>query len=107
MTDPAVPAWHQALVYALTGRRDETLGHQAEPDVELLAERLSSGAVGAFAVPEDLMAGLGHARFWAVVSQLRARQQRPGAGPVVADRPLTSQERRLSDDAPPHHLNGG
>ena len=104
-------AWHQALAYAMTGQRRPELGYQAQPDLAELSDRL--GVLGADAealaagrfhdVPEDLMRGLGPAQFRAALTELRAALARPPAGPVVASRPLTTDERRLDADRPPHH----
>jgi len=106
--DPDLPAWHQALAYAVTGCRLDGLGRQALPDplvlAEVLRERgLSTGS--SFApVPPELMRGLGPAQFSAALAQLRsALAPAHPAAPVLADRPLTSDERRLLTDVPPHH----
>lgn len=107
---PSELPWHQALVYALTGRRRPELGRQRSPDLVVLADWLRSEAAGDLAtwptvVPADLMAGIGPAQFWAALSQLRDGL-RPAAAPnppVLADRPLTADERRLLTDVPPHH----
>lgn len=119
-----VPAWHQALAYALTGSRFAALGRQAQPDLpELLADlerqlpggwdrlrryvagRRAAGEPWPYAVPPDLRAGLGAARFLAVRSALvQTLGLTPApAQPTVRARPLTAEERRLVDDAPPHH----
>ena len=37
MRGSTLPAWHQALAYALTGVRFEQLGHQPIPDLDALA----------------------------------------------------------------------
>src|SRR5687768_16373599 len=94
------PAWHQALAYAVTGRRIEELGRQARPDVDWLTGYLSRLTSGARLdepaadtppdgrVPADLMAGIGPAQFWAALRELRDRLDRVGPGrdqPVVAD----------------------
>lgn len=104
-------SWHQALAYAVTGRRWPELGHQESPDLPLLTawlrSQLPDGRAGtAHVVPADLLVGIGPAQFWAVLSRLRA-ELGPAAGPrpapVLADRPLTADERRLLVDVPPHH----
>ena len=57
-------------------------------------------------VPKDLMQGLGaaqfHAALYAVRGELRLVVARRSE--VVPSRPLTPAERRLNEDAPPHHL---
>ncbi len=102
--------WHQALVYAITGTRSPELGDQTSPDLAFLADwlrfRIPGGAGTAYAVPADLMTGIGPAQFWAVLTRLRAAlgpAAGSGATPVLADRPLTAEERRLLVDVPPHH----
>lgn len=111
------PAWHQALAYAVTGQRLDELGRQRRPDVARLAEDLQRLATrsdvdltwsveGAdHLVPADLIEGIGAAQFWAVLADLRRALgvAAPGASPVMADRPLTTDERRLVGDRPPHH----
>ena len=105
-------AWHQALAYAVSGRRLTDLGVQTVPDVPALAaelnDRLERGDLALVDsptnVPTDLMAGLGAAQFWSALAQLRrALAAEPIPGPVVSSRPLTPEERRLYDDRPPHH----
>ena len=110
--------WHQALTYAVFGARLSGLGEQVRPDVEVLAAELADraaageieiGIVGSWTVPEDLMAGLGAAQFLASLRRLRAvlsDADQPGGrvvSPVLTDRPLTADERRLDQDRPPHH----
>lgn len=110
---PAVPAWHQALAYAVTGRRYPELGRQPRPDLAEVAAFLSQHRPadpvgpggGLHPVPPDLVEGVGPAQFWAAVSELSRRLDgdvRP-AIPVVADRPLSADEQRLLRDVPPHH----
>lgn len=106
--DPKLLAWHQALAYAVTGRRLDDLGHQASPDPSALAailrERGLTTGPDSSPVPADLMRGLGPAQFLAALSQLRfALTPAPATAPVLADRPLTADERRLLTDVPPHH----
>lgn len=97
-------AWHQALAYALTGERRTDLGRHDTPDLDALLAALPVGPYGTYAVPADLLAGIGPAQFAAVLTQLRARLPRAaGSAPVLVDRPLTAEERRLVADAPPHH----
>ena len=112
------PAWHQALAYAITGRRLDELGRQAQPDLAWLTDylnRLTSGANPEppaadtppdGIVPADLMAGIGPAQFWAALRALRDGLDRSGPHrdqPVVADRPWSAEELRLMADRPPHH----
>jgi hypothetical protein len=109
------PAWHEALAYALTGRRIEGLGRQLQPDVAALARQLNQSAAddpawtwstepADYLVPADLMAGIGAAQFWAALADLRGTLgiNDPGSA-VTTDRPLTAEETRLADDRPPHH----
>ena len=97
--------WHQALAYAVTGERFPQLGEQDQPDLDALADWLA-GRVREVVVPlpSDLIAGLGPAQFHAALAELRRRLQPPPAAPVLASRPLTTEERRLLADVPPHHL---
>lgn len=112
------PAWHQALAYAVTGRRLEELGRQARPDLAWLTHYLSGLGSGGNAeeragdpppdgrVPADLMVGIGPAQFWAALRELRQGIDRGGLRseqPVVADRPWSAEELRLLADRPPHH----
>jgi hypothetical protein len=116
--DSAERAWHQALAYALCGCRLEQLGRQRSPDIAALSTALhdlaeegvlilpSSGDQAVHSVPKDLMQGLGAAQFHAALSALHSEL---GLGvahrsAVAPSRPLTPEERRLNDDAPPHHL---
>lgn len=110
MADEQDPAWHQALAWAMTGRSLANLGHQPRPDLAALAEILrgqinSGSAVGPpHPVPAELMRGIGAAQFLATLAELRSRIHPPAEpGPVVADRSLTAEERRLLSEVPPHH----
>lgn len=112
-----VPAWHQALAYAVTGQRLEELGRQRQPDVSRLAAELEGLAgpggiergwsveVTDYSVPAELMEGIGAAQFWAVLGDLRQvlGLADPGSPAVTTDRPLTAEENRLVADRPPHH----
>jgi hypothetical protein len=116
--DGAERTWHQALAYALCGRRLEQLGCQRSPDVAALSTALrdlaeegalilpSSSDQAAHSVPQDLMQGLGAAQFHAALSALRDELGLVAASRsrVAPGRPLTPAERRLNEDAPPHHL---
>jgi hypothetical protein len=116
--------WHQALAYAVTGRRYAELGEQAAPDLRGLAQALESaagddslprhvretleaGEPWPHPVPADLMTGLGYAQFSAALAQLRSELDltRPAGMPprVGASQPLSPADRRLLDDVPPHH----
>jgi hypothetical protein len=104
-------AWHQALAYAVTGQRRPELGYQEQPDIAELAGRIrhlvdpdARVVTGRLhRVPDDLMRGLGAAQFQAGLTELRSLLAESPAGRVVADRPLTAEERRLDADRPPHH----
>ena len=110
------PSWHQALAYAVTGRRLAELGRQRQPDVAVLAQQLKQLAAddpswiwlaepADHLVPGELMAGIGAAQFWAALADLRriVGITDPGGSAVTADRPLTLDETRLSNERPPHH----
>jgi hypothetical protein len=106
------PAWHQALAYALTGVRFADLGRQPRPDLDaltaLLRPRLGAEVdpaelTRAHPLPADLAEGLGSAQLWAAVAELRRRLATPPPPVVAGERPLTTDERRLLQDVPPHH----
>ena len=110
------PAWHQALAYAVTGRRLDGLGRQRQPDVATLARQLQQDAAGDpswtwlaepadHLVPAEMMEGIGAAQFWAALGDLRRTLGigDPGGSAVTTDRPLTLDETRLSAERPPHH----
>jgi hypothetical protein len=110
------PAWHQALAYAVTGRRVDGLGRQLQPDVATLAQQLQQEAAGDpswtwsaepadHMVPAELMEGIGAAQFWAALADLRRRLGIAdlGGSAVTTDRALTPDETRLSGERPPHH----
>ena len=77
--DSAERAWHQALAYAIWGRRLEQLGRQRSPDIAALSTALrdfaeegvlilpSSRDQAVHSVPKDLMQDLGAAQFHASV----------------------------------------
>lgn len=97
--------WHQVLVYALTGERRPELGQQRVADLDVVVAALQGRRTGAHAVPADLRSGIGAAQLAAVLAELRSRlAQEAGGQPVVRDRVLSADERRLTEDAPPHHL---
>lgn len=115
--------WHQALGYAVSGRRLPELGEQDQPAHVELAEQLrvaaaadlhehvrstlAAGQPWPHPVPPDLMAGLGYAQFAAALGQLRVALDLNGRAGVAAEQdPATRQsvvERRLLDEVPPHH----
>lgn len=106
---PEPPAWHQALAYALTGRRYPELGRQERPDLEQVADflrpRLPDRPGPPHPVPADLGAGLGPAQLAAAVVELRRRLglNQPLQRAAVTDRPLTPEEQRLLREVPPHY----
>jgi hypothetical protein len=114
VTDPTLPAWHQALAYAVTGVCFAELGRQARPDLDAVTAFLRS-RLGTDVDPAellrphplrgDLAEGLGAAQLQAGVAELRRRLAAGAseAGEVAAPRPLTADERRLLQDVPPHH----
>lgn len=117
-TDDPAPdtCWHEALAFAVTGRRLPELGPQSAPDVRALAATLRSLANGGLLVmgprpPRDsaelaaLRTGLAPAQFAAAETALRRLLglDRPGGTAVAGDRPLDRRERELVEDAPPHH----
>ena len=112
-----VAPWHQALVYAILGRRLPELSLQDQPDVATLADELSADDhLGAsvqalqtqgtwpLPVPSDLMVGLGWAQFMAALAEL---VQKLGLDAyrthLAVDRAANADERRLLDEVPPHH----
>jgi hypothetical protein len=117
------PAWHQALAFALLGRRRPDLGRQPAPDISQLVDALVATTEGEaplaeqvgrarldakiwpFPVPVDLMPGIAAAQFRAALREL---QTRCGIGPAqerrtIADRAPDAAERQLQRDVPPHH----
>jgi hypothetical protein len=115
----ASPAWHQALAYAICGRRLSELGRQDEPDLAELVRVLSHDAElvsrvqvdrrrgdWPHSVPNDLMAGIGWAQFsatlTALITQLGLAPGTAARGP--SSRPPDADERRLLHEVPPHHL---
>jgi hypothetical protein len=112
-----VAHWHQALAYAILGRRVLDLSQQDQPDVPALARKLSaekqlSASVEALRgngtwpvpVPSDLMVGLGSAQFLAALGALVHELGLAQHGTRFAvDRPANPDERRLLGEVPPHH----
>lgn len=112
--------WHQALAYALLGRRCPDLGDdQARPDVAVVAawledhglveqaHRLASAPRSAehpwpVPVPPDLH--VPPAQWAAALFELRRRLGLLGVATRPAtDRPLDADELRLLREVPPHH----
>lgn len=117
MASSDVAHWHQALAYAILGRRLPDLSQQDLPNVPALARKLSAeqqlgASVEALRgngtwpvpVPSDLMVGLGSAQFLAalgaLVQELGLDQHRTR---FAGDRPANADERRLLGEVPPHH----
>lgn len=103
MEGEPTPAWHQALVFAVTGRRRPELGRQAEPDLDVVLAALVDEPRGAHPVPADLREGIGAAQLAAVLAELRARLAASTDRPVLAERAPDAAERRLLAEVPPHH----
>jgi hypothetical protein len=118
MPNAQVRYWHQALAYAILGRRLPELAQQDQPDVAALARKLSAdrqlsaevntlrsgGGTWPVTVPPDLMAGLGHAQFLAAGAALvKELGLEPRGTRHALDRPADADERRLLDEVPPHH----
>ena len=103
MTEDLRPTWHQALVYAVTGQRRPELGRQAEPDLEAVVALVGAERPDQHVVPPELLEGIGPAHFFTVLTELRTRLRGRTSHPVLAERPLSADERRLVADAPPHH----
>lgn len=113
-----LPRWHAALAYALLGPPIRELAEPGVPQIARLLDDLGGvpavrpqvlAARGAgrwpYEVPADLRTGLGAAQYaaaWrALVGALGPLTT--NARPVVTDRALTADERRLMADRPPHH----
>ncbi|MFT4166759.1 MAG: hypothetical protein QM650_16095 [Microlunatus sp.] len=116
MTPP--PRWHAALAYALLGPPVRELVEPGVPRVGQLlddlggvaavsAQVLAARAAGPwpYQVPAELRTGLGAAQYAAAWRGLidALGPLTTNARPVVTDRALTAEERRLSADRPPHH----
>ena len=110
--------WHAALAYALLGPPVRDLVEVGAPNLpELIAElggveslraevdRARVSGAWPFAVPAELRRPLGAAQFAAVWAALLTElgPVTTNARPVVTDRALTNDERRLLADRPPHH----
>ena len=116
--DPSLPRWHAALAYALLGPPVRALSEPGTPQVaeliaelggvEVVRERVRAAQQAdpwPYALPDDLRRGLGPAQLtaaWrATVAAVGA--ETTIARPVVTDRALTADDRRLLADRPPHH----
>jgi hypothetical protein len=113
-----VAHWHQALAYAILGRRLLDLSQQDQPDVAALARKLSAeqqqlsasveelrgNGTWPVPVPSDLMVGLDSAQFLAALGALVQELGLDKHGTRFAvDRPANADERRLLREVPPHH----
>ncbi len=114
----SVPRWHAALAYALLGPPVRDLIEPGAPSAARLLEDLGGAqtvrqAVIAardagtwpYEVPAELAEKLGAAQYaaaWTVVLTTLGPLT-TNARPVVTDRALTAEERRLLADRPPHH----
>lgn len=118
MTDQPLRRWHAALAYALLGPPVCALPEPGQPRIEtLIADLGGADAVRAAVraappanswphpVPAELRDGLGAAQLAAAWTALLAAlgPLTTDARPVVTDRALTAEERRLLADRPPHH----
>lgn len=116
--DQKSPRWHAALAYALLGPPVRELAEPGTPrPAGLIADLggaeavrraiLTARAAGTwpFDVPAELRKGLGAAQYAAAWSAVLAELNALNANdrPVVTDRALTADERRLLADRPPHH----
>jgi hypothetical protein len=118
-SEQAPPRWHAALAYALLGPPARDLTEPGAPRLDVLLAELggrelvrdraiaarSGGEVWPYEVPPELRAGLGAAQYAAAWAALLTALDplTTNARPVVADRALTADERRLLADRPPHH----
>jgi len=114
--------WHQALTFAVTGRRVD-LGEQPRPEIAQLGQQLltdlgrapladhvlstrAAGRPWPHPVPADLMQGLGYAQFAAALAELQAAlglEEWAETRRVGQAQPTTPADRRLLDEVPPHH----
>lgn len=101
--DGRARAWHQALVFAVTGERRPELDRQDGPDLDAVLAAVGDRPRGAYPVPSDLTSGIGPAQLAAVLTELRRRLAGQAARPVLAERRPDADERRLLADVPPHH----
>lgn len=72
---------------------------------EQIDARRLSGGPWPYPLPDDLRQGLGAAQLLAALTELRGilGVDRLASRPVIADRALNADERRLLGDVPPHH----
>ena len=118
LSEQPIPRWHAALAYALLGPPVRDLTDSGVPRIpDLVAELGGAQAVRRaviiaqesgewpYDLPVDLRRGLGAAQLAAAWTALLAALSplTTEARPVVADRALTAEERRLQADRPPHH----
>ncbi|GAA3711196.1 hypothetical protein GCM10022204_32400 [Microlunatus aurantiacus] len=116
--DDAVGRWHAALAYALLGPPVRPLTEPGTPrvaalivelgGVETVRARVSEARAAGpwpFPVPDDLRRGLGPAQLAAAwrATLVELGPLTTNARPVVTDRALTADDRRLLADRPPHH----
>lgn len=114
--------WHAALLFAITGDRTADAGRQQRPDLAAvsdwltgrpgglkrlradIARRRADGEPWPHPLPDDLRRGLGAAQLLAALAELRRQLllDEPER-PVLSDRPLDRDDRRLLADVPPHH----
>ena len=112
------PRWQAALAYALLGPPVRELVEPGAPRVDQLLDELGGAAAvraqvvvaraagpWPYEVPVELRAGLGAAQYAAAWRGLIGAlgPLTTNARPVVTDRALTADERRLIADRPPHH----
>lgn len=118
MSAPANQRWQAALAYALVGPPVRDLTETGRPDVRRLLTELGGVQVVVesvrtvrergpwpYEVPRELLRGLGAAQYaaaWTAVLDALGPLT-ANARPVVTDRALTADERRLLADRPPHH----
>jgi hypothetical protein len=117
---PAEPVlrWHAALAYALLGPPVRDLVEPGVPKPKMLiddlggVESVRARVVAArrsgpwpYQVPPTVSEGLGAAQYAAAWTAVLAvlGPLATTTPPMVADRALTADERRLQADRPPHH----
>lgn len=114
-----MPRWHAALAYALLGPPVRDLPEPGTPRIADLLDalggrdRVRAHAVEAragaetwpYEIPAELREGLGAAQYAAAWTALTTAlgPLTANARPVLTDRALTADERRLVADRPPHH----
>ncbi|SDS33172.1 hypothetical protein [Microlunatus soli] len=118
----AGPAWHPALIFAITGERTAAGTSQLRPDLAAVGDQLAARTGGLeqlradvrarraagrpwpYPIPDDLRRGLGAAQLLAALAELRRRLllDEPERA-VLSNRAPDADERRLLADVPPHH----